>query len=104
MLFNIKDSVQKYSNSFSKWALAILNQTEGITEIAIVGKGAKAKGIALQSAHLIPYIIMTSEKQTNQYPLLSNKPISESLPIYICKEYACHEPLNTVDEVLPFLA
>ncbi len=103
MLLNIKDSTLRYPSSFAKWASAILNKTNGIAEIAIVGEGAKNKGIVMQSAYLIPYIIMTSEKQTNQYPLLLNKQTNHSLPIYICKEYACQKPVFSLDEAWVYL-
>ena len=100
MLLSIKDAAIRYPSSFARWALAILQETIGITEIAITGANASAKALELQANYLSPYILMASSQANDDYPLLAHKDFWAEAQIYICKDYSCQRPVAHIKEAL----
>jgi uncharacterized protein len=100
MLSSMLTMVIKYPSSFGLWSIFFLKQVEGINEIVVIGEGylPACKEI---SAFFIPNkIIMGVEKPSNDFPLLQNKTLANNLLMYLCKNYSCMAPDNTVQNLL----
>ena len=103
MLDEINISVTKYPQSFAIWASLLQQKVFGLNEIAVVGKEAftLSKEISL---NYIPYkIVMVSEFENNNYPLLKGKTMSAEPLIYLCKNYHCLNPFKTNSELLLYI-
>ena len=103
MLEGINSSVTKYPQSFAIWASLLQQNVFGLNEIAVVGKGGMklSKEIAL---NYIPYkIVMVSEVENDNYPLLKGKPSNMEPQIYLCKNYHCLTPFKTNSELLLYI-
>lgn len=103
MIVRIQPVLLRYASSFSKWGQGFFNHIVGFNEIAIVGDNASEKALALQSNAMKPYLIMASTQSNEQYPLLAAKPKSDDALLYICKQYACQQPVTTIEEALSML-
>lgn len=97
MLLAMKEAVVKYPSSFSRWALALFNQVEPSNEIAIVGRNATEKVWGLSNIFLPNRVLMVSEKEQEGFPLLAGKPEKDDAMIYWCQQYACRQPVSSLE-------
>ncbi|MFQ5447976.1 MAG: thioredoxin domain-containing protein, partial [Saprospiraceae bacterium] len=99
MLLALKKSVEKYPGSFARWATAFLSEVHGIPEIAVAGNGAAALAAAVNAEFLPQKVLMsTSDPAGVNYPLLEGKMVGSDTLIYACLDYACQQPVRTVEE------
>ena len=73
----------------------------GLNEIAVMG--AKAlDSLAEINQHYIPNkIVMAANKMDKNFPLLKDKTVSsDQTLIYLCKDYACLQPVSTVEALI----
>ena len=98
LLQSIRASVEKYPLSFSRWAGALLYEAHPFYELALVGAQAKAKAKHLNETYLPNTVLMASATAQENWPLLAGKSADGDTNIFICQEYACQEPVKTVEE------
>jgi uncharacterized protein len=100
MLSSMLAMLVKYPSSFGVWSGLFLKQVMGINEIAVLGPGYLAACRQI-SGHYIPgKIIMGAEQPLENFPLLKDKILANTLLIYSCKNYSCQHPVNTVQNLL----
>lgn len=101
MLQSLGNSIVRYPTSFGVWCDALQKIVRGVNEIAVIGKEAKAFSRGILNSFVPNKVLMYSDKGDNSYPLLSDKNIpSDKTLIYLCKDYACGLPLESVEELL----
>lgn len=101
MLQSLGNSVVRYPTSFGVWCDALQKIVRGTNETVIIGKAAKALSRQVLSEFVPNKVLMYSDKEDNGYPLLSNKNIpSDKTLVYLCKDYSCRQPVETVEELL----
>ncbi|MFT4855589.1 MAG: hypothetical protein ACI9UV_001973 [Algoriphagus sp.] len=109
MLGGMKELILKDPGFLSNWANLFLESLIPTAEIAVVGKGAKEKALALQKGYLPNTLIAFSEEVTETAPILSGKTPDSSgnALIYVCFDHACRRPVSTIEDAisqLPYLA
>ncbi len=100
MLQDIIPLLEKYPGSFGVWAAFLLQQVVGINEIAVIGNDYRFTCSEIVSHYIPNKIIMGSVSSDNNFLLLEEKIFSPNTLIYLCKNYACFEPLNTAHDLL----
>jgi uncharacterized protein YyaL (SSP411 family) len=100
MLTAIFPKIKTYGSAYSNWAIQLLNEIQGINEIAIVGLETDAIKLEL-SNHYIPNKITLGGTKSN-LPLLKGKQSNET-KVYICRNKVCQLPVKTVEEALAYL-
>ncbi len=100
MLQRMKASVEKYPSSFGRWARAQLYRSYPHYEIAMVGLQAKAKAQHLNQYFVPNKVIMAAPVADDRWPLLAGKSSGGDTNIYVCKEYACQQPVDSVDAAM----
>ncbi len=100
MLKQMKEAVEKYPSSFSRWSRAMLYRAYPFHEVAVVGQNPEAKALAIQSAFVPNMVIMAAITANERFPLLADKDADGDTNIYICEEYACLRPVKTIEEAL----
>ncbi|SEQ89875.1 thioredoxin domain-containing protein [Pedobacter rhizosphaerae] len=100
MLAGVEAKIKTYGSAYSNWAIQLLNDVQGINEIAITGLEADAIKQALNK-HYIPNKITLGGTKSN-LPLLKGKQSNET-KVYICRNKVCQLPVNTVEEALEYL-
>lgn len=100
MLAAIFPKIKTYGSAYSNWAIQLLNEIQGINEIAIVGLETDAIKLEL-SNHYIPNKI-TLGGTKSILPLLKGKQSNET-KVYICRNKVCQLPVKTVEEALAYL-
>jgi uncharacterized protein YyaL (SSP411 family) len=102
MLGGMKELIEREPGFLCNWANFYLESLVPTAEIAIVGRGAKAKALALQRGYLPNAVVAWSETPTESVPLLQQKtPDSEgNALIYVCVDRRCLKPLSEVADAL----
>jgi len=91
MLNCIAPALEKYPSSFGVWASFFMEKTIGSREIAVTGKDAAAAAALLQADYYLPgTIVMASEKENNNFPMLVNKKMTGLTQFYLCQDYICY--------------
>lgn len=98
MLLTLKGPVERYPLSFERWAAAIANEVYPFVEIAVVGDNAEEKAVMLQRRYLPNKIIAATKQAWDGNPLLAGKSGDKDALIYVCRDYACQKPVQTLAE------
>jgi uncharacterized protein YyaL (SSP411 family) len=100
MVQQVEKQMTQYAPSFANWSLSLFSTIYGQKEIAVVGKEAEQKAKAILQHFLPQSILMASVHESPIYPLLKGKVIQADTLIYVCENYACQKPVDTVHELL----
>jgi len=95
--------VIRYPTSFGGWLALFFEMISGTNEIAIVGENWKnylGKVLGLFISHRIA---MASANPLPGYPLLADKAKSSEIRIYLCRNYACRQPVTTIQDLVSLL-
>ena len=98
--FTLSNIIINYPGSFGVWATLMQAITYNIPEIVITGTEINdlREGFL---RNFIPYkIFQSATQETNQFPLLSGKPVYAMPQIYLCKDYSCQKPVTEIAELL----
>jgi uncharacterized protein YyaL (SSP411 family) len=99
MINTFSEATVKYPTSFGVWLLLLQQMIYGTAEIAITGEKADALSKEIIGFY-IPYkLMMVSTTPKEEFPLLKDKWASEETLIYLCRNYACQQPVTTVTEL-----
>ena len=91
----------RYPTSFGNWAVVLQTMIYGIKEIVIIGENYKQMLKSLLQQYIPTKIIQASENLNEKYALFKGKKIdNQKTQIFICKNYACKQPVFTVKDAL----
>ncbi|GAO45124.1 thioredoxin domain-containing protein [Flavihumibacter petaseus] len=99
MVASLGKAVTRYPGSFGTWASGWLLEVEGCAEIVAVGPAVDALRIEILANFIPNHIFQSATHENLAYPLLRNKPSATSL-IYVCQNYSCLQPVETVTAML----
>jgi uncharacterized protein YyaL (SSP411 family) len=103
MVSSMGDLVTKYPTSFGIWLSLLFEMTHGTTEIAVVGKDWENYLGKLLGIYISHKLAQASAVPSPKYPLLSNKPEAGETRIYLCENYACQQPVTTIQDFLSLI-
>jgi uncharacterized protein YyaL (SSP411 family) len=104
MLKSISEVALRYPTSFGVWVSVIHEIIAGSKEISIVGTEWENYLVELLEYH-IPYkLIMCSEYSQEPYPMLREKGVTGQTIIYLCTNYQCSQPVNSVERLISLLS
>lgn len=104
MLENVKVQAEKYPSSMGHWMELATKFYEDCAEIAIVGPNAENLYADLTQKTKLTSIIMVNDRDASEFPLLKDRLVEGDTYIYICKQYACHKPVQTIGEAMQLLS
>lgn len=103
MMQNVVNIVKQYPTSFGYWAMLIQAYVHGFRTIVVNGENRKDVAQALKQKNQMNWIILTSEKEISEVPVLAQKYNSTETAIFVCTMQSCLAPVNTVNEALLLL-
>ena len=84
----------------ARWGTLLLGEAYGWLEIAIAGPEACEKARKANSEFFGLHVLMATDTPNDEFPLLAHRwPADGSTLIYVCKDYACRQPVREVEEV-----
>jgi uncharacterized protein YyaL (SSP411 family) len=93
----------KYPTSFGVWLSLLFELQRGTTEIAIVGKDWKNYLEKVNRIYISHKLALASAKPLPRYPLLADKQETSEILLYVCKNYACRQPVSTMQGFVSLL-
>jgi uncharacterized protein len=96
MLQTIVDAIKMYPTSFSKWASGVISAVHPPFEIAVLGIDFFDKSLQINALFLPNKILMASAHKDTKLPLLDRDTEGS---IFLCQNYACQLPVQTVEEL-----
>lgn len=101
MVEKLAPAVIQHPTSFGVWAAAMQQIVYGFDEIVITGGDAKNYMKEINQYFIPSKLMQISFTENNMFPLLQGKTVSNNKTlIFLCKEYACNQPVETVKELL----
>jgi len=99
MIDSLKAIIVKHPGSFGVWTATAINLAAGINEIAVVCTNVMPalKEVLLQ---YLPNKILQSNFNKSDMPLFKNREVLEKLSIYLCQNFVCKKPVDTVQALL----
>lgn len=97
MVSSFGDMALKYPTSFGVWLSTLFQLNFGSNEIAITGPEYSSVLKRILSLYL-PHSILMAAASENDFPLLRGKNNKGQTLIYLCKDYACQKPFESVAE------
>ncbi|MEO6488980.1 MAG: thioredoxin domain-containing protein, partial [Ferruginibacter sp.] len=102
MVHDLQETIIKYPTSFAVWGLILLNQVVGINEIVITGSNIHQIINELLKLYLPNKVLQSSQKELS-LPLLINKTFASKTLIYLCRNYSCQEPVDSINDLKKLL-
>ncbi|TNE49793.1 MAG: thioredoxin domain-containing protein [Bacteroidetes bacterium] len=96
MLQGMQATIAQYPLSFERWATALMNEVHPALEIAVLGGNALDKALDVQRRFLPNKVVAAGTEPSADNPLLAHKPASADALIYLCREYACQKPVQSL--------
>ncbi|PWH85433.1 thioredoxin domain-containing protein [Brumimicrobium oceani] len=98
MLSNIYDLMPAYGSGYSNWAMLALSFTEKFYEVAITGENSTEKRFELGN-YYIPNALFAGGKEMN-IPFLEDKSFTQESTIYVCENFSCQAPTQSLEETV----
>jgi uncharacterized protein len=99
MIRGLIDTTVKYPTSFGAWLLVLMEKVYNTNEIAIVGSEAYKKLNELIRFYIPHKVLMATIKENQDFPLLAQKNSNAKTLIFLCKNYECLQPVETIKEL-----
>jgi len=100
MLARVKDSMERYPGSFTKWACAACRAVHPSFEVAVTGPEAGVFAARILQNYLPNAEVMAAEKPVSGFRLLEGRESREKTLIYICRHFSCRMPEEQVESAL----
>ncbi len=102
MINNIKAALMENPGYYTNWAMALMDLTYPIYEVAIVGPDFQEKRETLDQNYL-PNVMLMGGTDEGSLELLKNKLVDDETYIYVCFEKACKLPTPNVDQAVALI-
>lgn len=100
MLQSLAAGITAHPTSFGIWASLLQRLTFGLSEVVVCGAGFKIHRNMLLKQYLPEVILQTVVAEDGNFPMLKGKHPGKDTLIYLCKQYSCKEPVNTIEKLL----
>ncbi|PZP40822.1 MAG: hypothetical protein DI598_18995 [Pseudopedobacter saltans] len=98
MLLSVGGGMVHYPISFGNWDILLQQMVHGFKEIAIVGSNYKLELENVNSIYLPDKLTISAEADF-ELPLLQNRYQHNKTLIYLCKDYSCQQPVESIEEL-----
>lgn len=104
MVLALGKAIIRYPGSFGVWAALILEKQVGTNEIAVIGKDHHMMAAEILSNYIPHHVLMSAEIGSKSYPLIANKPSSKKTFVYLCRDYTCEQPVDSVKALMSLIS
>ncbi len=102
MLSSLGNAIIRYPGSFGVWAGLLVEQVAGTAELAILGKSYEKLHKEVLWEYIPGRVLMASDSEKS-WPLLSGKTASDMPLVYLCRDYTCQKPVDSVKALIALI-
>jgi uncharacterized protein YyaL (SSP411 family) len=99
MIKVVQEKMEKFPSGYSNWMQLTCWIEKGFYQIIVTGKTSKELYLDIQQK-FIPNAIVLHLYRSSFIPLLADKHIEDSTKVYICNDYTCGLPVDSLEEVI----
>jgi uncharacterized protein YyaL (SSP411 family) len=99
----MKEVILRYPGSFGVWATLLNGLTYQLYEIVLAGSQAEKKHLDFLKKGIPNRVFQISSVTHPDLPLLINKPASGPSQFFLCRDYACQQPVTEVAELVSLI-
>ena len=103
MLDSLRYAMVRYPTSFGVWAAVSMRQFYVVNEIVITGPDFVYTRNKLLQQYMPGKIMQCSALPDSGFPLLAGKGSGSESMIYLCKNYVCNPPVNSLEKLILLL-
>ncbi|HYM94596.1 MAG TPA: thioredoxin domain-containing protein [Chitinophagaceae bacterium] len=103
MIMSLAQAISHYPTSFGIWACLLQEMISGTNELVIRGIHYSPILIELLGYYIPHKVLITSATPHSDFPLLINKPVTNSVSLYLCKGFACLPPVHSVTGLIALI-
>jgi len=100
MLSSLSTAILKYPGSFGVWAACLLGQAYGINEIVVTGRETAPLRQEVLGEYIPNKVFQSANAPIPGFPLLEGKDYEKKVLAYLCRDYACREPVTGIAALL----
>jgi len=102
-LGSLGEILARYPTSFGIWACLLTEIVTGTFEIAILGKGYQTMQLELFDYYLPHKVLMASDTENEEFPILAGKKCPEKPIIFLCKDFLCQQPVSSIKRFMSLI-
>jgi len=103
MVSSLGLAVYRYPVSFGVWACLLQEITTGSLEVVITGEKYEELRAYFFEKYLPHRVLMSSAIEYAEFPLLANKVSGKQTLIYLCKDFVCQQPVETIERFMSLI-
>ncbi len=103
MLLSLGKAIINYAGSFGVWSINFQDRIYGMREIVITGEHAPQYLKELNKQFIPCRVLQSSNSNGENFPLLKGRTGKNKTEIFLCRDYICLKPEETVAALLPLL-
>jgi uncharacterized protein YyaL (SSP411 family) len=103
MASKMETLISRYPVSFGFWATQMQLAAYDLQEIVFTGTDIEDLKKEFLRKFIPNRILQSATVVNNTFPLLLNKPVSNTPLMFLCKNYACQQPVTELDEFVRLL-
>ena len=103
MVRSLGDLIFRYPTSFGVWACLFLEIVSGTYEITVLGNNYQKLQLELFNHYLPHKVLMAATTENEEFPMLAGKISTEKPLIYLCKEFICQQPVDSIKRFMSLI-
>ncbi len=103
MLARVSERAASYPSYFSNWGVLMLDKTNRVYEIVVVGENAEDIVKEINKKYLPNTLVTYTVNKNDDISLFKNRYVDDKTLIYICENKACKTPVETVVDALKLI-
>ncbi len=97
-------AIVRYPTSFAVWASLLLKHTFGVNELVVTGKNSMDLRDSIMQQYIPGKILVVATKDNRNFPMLKGKNQDDEAQIYLCRQYTCKAPVNSIEKLMAQVA
>jgi|SRR6218665_1650220 len=97
MISSLGNAIVRHPTSFGYWAGQMLERTVGTLELAVVGLDRQEIYGQILRVFTPHKVLMSFQGGNSPFPLLDGKKASAPVEIFVCKDFACLQPVTSFE-------
>ena len=96
-------AIVNHPTSFGAWLGLLQEIIVGTSEISLVKPDPESLHIKVLEAYIPHKILMSTGVESSSFPILRGKRPTVRENLYLCRNYTCLKPVNTVNQLLALI-
>lgn len=103
MIKSLGNAIVKYPTSFGVWACLLQELISGSFEIVVVGKEWSEVHKNILGFYLPHRVLMAGQTGNDFYPLMRDRNVEAGTLIFLCRDYACEQPVERISRFISLI-